>query len=121
MKVKPILNLLWFIFGGFIGAVLFFLEGLLWCITIIGIPFGKQAFKLSKLCLAPFGKVVKGSFFSHPIANTIWFLLGGFLMSAIYIVCGIIMYITVIGIPVGRQAFKFAKLSAAPFGAKLRG
>ena len=114
-----LLNVLWLIFGGLIGAISFFVEGVLWCITIVGIPFGRQAFKLSKLCLAPFGKVVRGSFFSHPIANTLWFIFGGFAIAAAYVVCGIILCITVIGIPVGKQAFKFARLSACPFGASV--
>ena len=48
-------NFLWFIFGGLFSGILWLLAGLIWCITIIGIPFGKQFFKLAQLSLMPFG------------------------------------------------------------------
>lgn len=48
-------NILWFIFGGFLSGLSWLFSGVLWCITIIGIPFGLQFFKIAKLCLAPFG------------------------------------------------------------------
>ena len=51
-------NMLWFIFGGFISGMGWIISGILWCITIIGIPFGKQFFKIAKLSLAPFGATV---------------------------------------------------------------
>ena len=112
-------NLIWFLFGGLGGALSFFFTGLLWCITIIGIPFGKQSFKLAGLVLAPFGKTVNGNFGSHPIANLIWFIFGGFAMAIGYLFVGLFFCITIIGIPFGKQAFKLAKLAAFPFGAKV--
>lgn len=51
-------NILWFLFTGFFGGLSWALTGLLWCITIVGIPFGKQCFKLAKLSLMPFGASV---------------------------------------------------------------
>ena len=57
--MKTIGNILWFIFGGFFSAIGWFLSGIIWSITIIGIPFGKQFFKLAKLSLAPFGAKVE--------------------------------------------------------------
>ena len=57
--MKTIGNVLWFIFTGFESALAWFFLGLLWCVTIIGIPFGKQCFKLAKLGLTPFGATVK--------------------------------------------------------------
>ena len=51
-------NVLWFLFTGFFGGLSWALTGLLWCITIVGIPFGKQCFKLAKLSLMPFGASV---------------------------------------------------------------
>jgi len=55
---SDIVNILWFLFGGFAMALVNFLLGLLWCVTIIGIPFGLQFFKLAKLSIAPFGAVI---------------------------------------------------------------
>ena len=57
--MKLIGNLLWFIFTGLLSSIAWFLLGILWCITIIGIPFGKQCFKLATLALAPFGATVR--------------------------------------------------------------
>lgn len=52
------LNILWFIFGGFLSGLGWILAGIVWCVTIVGIPFGKQFLKIAKLSLAPFGAVV---------------------------------------------------------------
>ena len=51
-------NILWFIFGGFFSGISWVVSGVLWCITIVGIPFGMQFFKIAKLSLAPFGAKV---------------------------------------------------------------
>ena len=51
-------NILWFLFGGFLLGLSWFFAGILWCVTIIGIPWGKQYFKLAKLALMPFGATV---------------------------------------------------------------
>ena len=117
--MKFIGNLIWFIFGGLIGAIGYFLLGVIWCITIIGIPFGKQCFKLAKLALSPFGKKVHSNFGKHPLANLIWFIFGGEAMAVAYLFVGLIFCITIIGIPFGKQSFKLAVLSAFPFGAKV--
>ena len=113
--MKTIGNIFWFLLSGLAGAIAYFFAGIIWCITIIGIPFGKQCFKLAKLMLFPFGKTItkdKG----HPIANCIWFIFGGFGFWLGYMFVGIIWCITIIGIPFGKQCFKLAKLSAVPFG-----
>ena len=57
--MKLIANILWFFFTGLVTAVGWFFLGLIWCITIIGIPFGKQCFKLAKLGFAPFGATIE--------------------------------------------------------------
>ena len=96
------------------------LVGLLLCITIIGIPFGKQCFKFARLSLAPFGKKVLLDFSRHPIMNVIWLLLAGWEMFLGYLFAGLFCCITIIGIPAGIQAFKFSILAIAPFGAKVK-
>ena len=67
--MKTIGNVLWFIFTGFFSAIGYFFLGLIWCVTIIGIPFGLQCFKFAKLTLWPFGKEVESHFDKHPLAN----------------------------------------------------
>ena len=110
-------NIIWFLFGGLIEAAVWFFSGLAYFVTIIFIPFGFQSFKMARLAIAPFGKVVETDIARHPFANVLWNLFGGFgFVISTYIV-GIILCITIIGIPFGRQCFKLAKLCFAPFGA----
>ncbi len=117
--MKLIGNILWFIFTGLFSALSWFVLGLFWCITIIGIPFGKQCFKLAGLSLFPFGKNVNSNFGKHPIANVIWIVFGGLELAIGYVVTGALWCITIIGIPFGKQCFKLAALSLAPFGSKV--
>ncbi len=110
-------NIIWIIFGGLFLALGWLLLGLILCITIIGIPFGLQCFKAAKLTLAPFGKQVNTHFDKHPIANVLWAILIGWEMALGYLFSGVICCITIIGIPLGLQAFKLMKLAFLPFGA----
>ena len=118
--MKVIGNILWIIFTGLYSSIVYFLLGIIWCITIIGIPFGKQCFKFARLAIWPFGSTVDTNFGKHPIANVLWIIFGGLEMAACFFVIGIIWCITIIGIPFGKQCFKFAKLSFMPFGATIK-
>ncbi len=111
-------NILWIIFGGFLSALGWLIAGLLWCITIVGIPIGVQCFKLSSISFNPFGKEVKyeGGAVSF-IVNVIWFLVSGMELALGNFILGCLLCITIVGIPFGKQFFKIAKLSLAPFGA----
>ena len=111
-------NILWIIFGGFLSALGWIITGLLWCITIVGIPVGVQCFKLSSISFNPFGKEVRyeGGAFSFLI-NVIWFFFGGIELALGNFLTGLILCITIIGIPFGKQFFKIAKLALCPFGA----
>ena len=111
-------NILWFLFGGLIGGLAWTLAGCLWCITIVGIPVGRQCFKFARLAFFPFGKkiVYGGGGFSFLI-NLIWVALFGLEMAAGYVVLGCLWCVTILGIPIGRQCFKMARLALMPFGA----
>ncbi len=111
-------NILWFLFGGLIGGLAWTLAGCIWCITIIGIPFGLQCFKFASLAFFPFGKdVVYGGGSISFLANIIWLIFFGWEMALGYLALGAAWCITIVGIPVGMQCFKMAKLSLMPFGA----
>lgn len=113
-------NILWFIFGGFLSGMSWVLSGVLWCISIIGIPYGLQCFKFASLSFAPFGKKVEyGGGGISLIANIIWTIFFGIPMALENAFFGLLWSITIIGIPVGKQFFKIAKLSFAPFGSKI--
>ncbi len=88
-------------------------------ITIIGIPFGLQFFKLGKLTLWPFGKEPITNFDKHPIMNLIWLLTGGISSAFMYLVVAFLLAITIIGIPFAKQYMKLMKISLIPFGATI--
>ncbi len=115
--MKLLGNIIWFIIIGLLSTISWVLVGLLWCITIIGIPFGVQCFKIASFVLFPFGKTIHTNFDSHPIANIIWLIFFGWEITVFYVFIGIVLYITIIGIPFGKQCFKLASLSLLPFGA----
>lgn len=118
--VSTIANIIWIIFGGLFTAIAWCLAGIIFSITIIGIPLGRQCFKMASLTLAPFGKsIVYGGGAPSLIANIFWLILAGLPMAFSYACLGAVYCITVIGIPVGLQCFKMAKLSLLPFGAQV--
>ncbi len=110
-------NVIWFILGGLWLGIAWALLGLLLCISIIGIPLGMQCFKAAALNFAPFGKRVNTHFERHPIANLLWVILVGWEMALGYLFAGILCCVTIIGIPLGLQAFKMTALALLPFGA----
>lgn len=119
--MKGLLNVLWIICGGLLSTLAWLLAGLLWCITIIGIPVGLQCFKLASISFSPFGKKVEyeggaGSF----ILNILWFVISGWELALTNFLIGLVLCITIIGIPWGKQFFKIAKVSLAPFGAVVK-
>ena len=111
-------NLLWMLLGGVISALAWVVVGCLWCVTIIGIPVGVQCFKLSSISLNPFGKVIRyeGGAMSF-LLNVLWFVFGGLEMALGNFLIGLILCVTIIGIPFGKQFFKIAGLALRPFGA----
>lgn len=116
-------NIIWLLFGGFATALEYVLSGLVLCLTIIGIPFGLQCFKLAVLMLFPFGQDVRSSSavtgcLSLPL-NIIWIVLSGFWIALTHLFFGILLAITIIGLPFAKQHFKFMALAFAPFGKEI--
>ena len=116
-------NILWFVLGGFIVSIYYFIVGLLFCITIIGIPFGLQLIKLAGFALWPFGHEIQsdtndGGCLSI-FMNVIWILVGGIEIAMLHLTFGVFLCITIIGIPFGLQHFKMALLALIPFGKKI--
>lgn len=116
-------NILWLILGGFIISLYYFVIGLLFCLTIIGIPFGLQLFKMAGFALWPFGNGIlsdtnDGGCLSI-IMNVIWILVGGIEIASLHVTFGLICCATIIGIPFGLQHFKMALLALIPFGKKI--
>ena len=116
-------NLLWIVLGGFLISLYYAFIGLLFCISIIGIPFGVQLFKMAGLALCPFGKNVtcdsRDMGCLSILMNIIWIVVGGIEISIMHVTFGAILCVTVVGIPLGLQHFKMALLALAPFGQKI--
>ena len=73
--MRTIGNILWFIFGGFLSGLSWLIAGLLCCITVIGIPLGRQCFKFASLSFWPFGKeIVYAGGAVSTLANVIWII-----------------------------------------------
>lgn len=117
-------NIFWLLLGGILIAFIYYFVGFLLCLTIIGIPFGIQLFKLGTYSLWPFGhELVDGP--NEPgcvsvVMNLLWILLGWWEIALLHVVCGIIFLLTIVGIPFALQHFKMAFASIFPFGKEIR-
>ncbi len=113
-------NILWFVFAGFWLWLGWSLAGLLWCISIVGIPWGVQCFKFARLLSTPFGKDINyGGGLGSALLNVIWLCISGLPLCLEACVIGGILCLTIVGIPFGMQCFKYAKLALMPFGADI--
>ena len=117
-------NIIWLLLGGIVIALIYYVVGLLMCITIIGIPFGVQLFKLGTYALWPFGHELvyrpnePGCL--STVMNLIWILLGWWEIAALHLACGLLFCITIVGIPWGLRHFRMAIASIFPFGKEIR-
>ena len=113
-------NILWLVFGGLAAALGYIFGGFVLCLTLVGIPFGMQCFKLAGLMLWPFGRRVvstnSGMGCLSIFANIIWLLCGGLYTALVHLLFAAILFITIIGIPFARQHLKLMELSLMPFG-----
>jgi uncharacterized membrane protein YccF (DUF307 family) len=122
-----VLNILWFIFGGFISGAAWLLAGVLLAITIVGLPWSAAAFRIGLFSFAPFGRRVvprqtvsgRGDLGTGPLGflmNVVWVLVAGWWLALHHLVLGVLQMVTIIGIPFGLQHFKLALISFAPVG-----
>lgn len=120
VTMNAIGNILFFVLGGFLIVLGYVIGGVVLCITIVGIPFGVQAFKLARAVAAPFGtKVVEresASGCTAVVMNIIWVILPGLELAIAHLVMGIVLGVTIIGIPFAKQHFKLVPLALIPFG-----
>jgi uncharacterized membrane protein YccF (DUF307 family) len=117
-------NIVWLIFGGLISAICWFIGGALLCITILGIPFGVQCFKIGWATLAPFGKRIVELPDAHSagriLANILWLVVLGWELAVAHLVWACVLAITIIGLPFAAQHIKMIPLALMPFGRDLR-
>ncbi|MEE4216936.1 MAG: YccF domain-containing protein [Xanthomonadales bacterium] len=119
-----LLNIIWLVFGGFIVVIGYLLGSIILCITIIGIPFGVQCFKLAGLAIAPFGREVREK--EPPggclaiVMNIIWIILPGLELAIFHLVMALLFALTIIGLPIAAQHLKMTRLALIPFGFEVR-
>jgi uncharacterized membrane protein YccF (DUF307 family) len=124
--MRPLLNILWIVFGGgFLIWLEYWLGGLLLCLTIVGIPFGVQCFKIAGLGLLPFGKdfdndpAAAGAGALGLVMNVVWFLVAGVWICISHLGLALGCAATIVGIPFAIQHLKLAVLALAPFGKRI--
>lgn len=120
--MKLILNLIWLVLSGFWMFLGYLLAGLLLCLTIIGIPFGIAAFRIGAYALWPFGRTLvqrPTAGLGSAVGNVLWFLLAGIWLAIGHAVTGVLMCVTIIGIPLGLASFKLIPVSLAPLGREI--
>lgn len=113
-------NVIWFLCGGMLSGLSWCLAGCLWCVTIVGIPIGVQCFKFASLAFCPFGKeVLYGGGVGSMLLNILWLIISGLPLALESAICGLLLCVTIVGIPFGRQHFKIARLALMPFGSSV--
>ncbi len=113
-------NIIWLIFGGLLAGLGYIIGGIVLCATIVGIPFGVQAIKIGVATFAPFGREVRDNENANSVGNIIfnmiWIILFGWEIAVAHLVHGIILAITIVGLPFAKQHFKLIPLALLPFG-----
>lgn len=121
--MRLILNLLWFVFGGWVSLLAWILAGVILAITIVGLPWAMAAFRMAGFSAWPFGRHVvpssgpMGEGVLNTVLNVVWFVLAGWWLALQHLVLAVGLFVTIIGIPFGIQHLKLAMISLAPVGA----
>ncbi len=120
--MRTVLNLLWFVLSGLWLAIGYALAGIVLCLLVVTIPFGLACFRLAAFVLWPFGRaVVRNPDAGAPsaVANVLWFILAGLWMALSHVILGVLLCVTIIGIPLGLGNFKLAAVAIAPLGKEI--
>lgn len=116
--MRLLMNVLWFLFGGWISGSLWILAGLLLAITIIGLPWTPAAFRMAGFSYWPFGRVVvdRDHGAASLLLNILWLILAGWWLALHHLVLAVGLAVTIIGIPFAWQHIKLAGLALTPVG-----
>ena len=123
--MRLILNILWFVLGGWVSLLGWALAGVLLAITIVGLPWALAAFRIAGFSAWPFGRHLvpasgpMGQGVLNPVLNVVWFVLAGWWLALGHLVWAVAAFVSIIGIPFGLQHLKLAMISLAPVGARI--
>jgi uncharacterized membrane protein YccF (DUF307 family) len=120
--MRLILNVIWFVLSGLWLAIGYAFAALLMFILIVTIPFGIASLRIGIFCLWPFGRTIVRRA-DHGVASTIgnvlWFLLCGWWLALGHLIAGVLLCVTIIGIPLGLANFKLIPISLTPLGREI--
>jgi uncharacterized membrane protein YccF (DUF307 family) len=117
--MRVLLNIIWLIFGGLVLALGYAIVALVMFVLIITIPFGIASARIALFCLWPFGRTLvrrRDAGAGSLIGNILWFVLAGWWLALAHLITGVLMCLTIIGIPLGLANFKLIPVSLTPFG-----
>ncbi|MEU2561799.1 YccF domain-containing protein [Streptomyces longispororuber] len=120
--MKVVLNLIWLVLSGLWMCLAYLVAGVILCVTIIGIPLGLAAFRIGLFALWPFGrKAVDRADAGAPslIGNVVWLILAGWWLTLGHLFTGLLLCLTIIGIPLGLANFKMIPISLMPLGREI--
>jgi uncharacterized membrane protein YccF (DUF307 family) len=120
--VKAILNVIWLVLEGFWMAIVYALAGIVCFVLVITIPFGIAAFRIAGYVLWPFGRTIErrpGAGLASMIGNVLWVILFGWWLALGHLVAGLLLCLTIIGIPLGLASFKIIPITLVPLGARV--
>ncbi|MEU4800962.1 YccF domain-containing protein [Actinosynnema sp. NPDC023587] len=120
--MRIILNLIWLVLSGFWLAIGYVLTGIICCVLIITIPWGLAAFRIANYALWPFGRTVvdrPGAGAPSLLGNVIWIVVAGIWLAIGHVVSGVLLCVTIIGIPLGIANFKMVPVSLMPLGKEI--
>src|SRR6478672_10229876 len=121
--MKTLFNIIWLVLAGVWMALGYLVAAVLLAISIIGLPFAKQSLKLGGYALWPFGRALVQSPSRHKglsaIGNVLWFVLAGWWLALGHLITGVVLCLTIIGIPLGIADIKMAGAALVPFGRKV--
>src|SRR4051812_13654206 len=120
--VRLLLNIIWLIFGGLWLALGYAVAALIMFILIITIPFGIASARIALFCLWPFGRTLvrrPDAGAGALIGNVVWFVLAGWWLALGHVVTGVLMCLTIVGLPLGLANFKLIPISLTPFGREI--
>lgn len=120
--MRTVLNIIWFVFSGVWLWIAYTLAGILCCVLIITIPWGIASFRMANYAVWPFGREVvsrpRAGVWSF-LGNVIWVIVAGWWLALTHIVTGLLLCITIIGIPMGIANFKLIPVSLMPLGKEI--
>ncbi|MFA1546681.1 YccF domain-containing protein [Actinomadura chokoriensis] len=120
--MRTLLNIIWLVLAGFWMALSYVAAGIVCCILIITIPFGIAAFRIAGFALWPFGRTTvpkRGAGVGSLVGNIIWIIVAGWWLALGHLVTGLLLCITIIGIPFGIANFKLIPVSLTPLGVEI--